>query len=97
MHTKLRLIRLKSNQNATIGVLQTPWGTYASCEDEPREDKVPGETRIPPGTYNLGLRGPESSGMAARYKQKFGDWHLGMLEIKDISRLYQCVHPHRQR
>ena len=58
---------------------------HFSCfglEDEFREDKVAGETRIPAGTYPVGLR--TVGGFDARYSRKFHDIHQGMLHIKDV-------------
>ena len=82
--TVLKMTRLMSDSNTTLGVLQTLVGAFATCEDEFRLDKVPGETRIPAGTYRVKLRPASTSGMGKRYMEKFGDWHKGMMEITDI-------------
>ena len=79
----LELDRQASDPNSTLGVLRTPIGAFATCEDEPRENKIPEETRIPAGTYRLGLRMPADSGMATDYKKRWV-WHLGMIEILDV-------------
>lgn len=54
------------------------------CEDEYREIKVPGETRIPAGTYNVGVR--KEGGFHARYSQdrRVRDIHRGMLHIQNV-------------
>ena len=80
----LKMTRLVSDSNSTLGALQTLVGTFATCEDEFRLDKVPGETRIPAGTYRVELRPASTSGMGKRYMEKFGDWHKGMMEITGI-------------
>jgi hypothetical protein len=44
--------------------------------------KVPGETRIPAGTYQIKLR-PEG-GMNAKYAARFPADHRGMLWLQDV-------------
>ena len=51
-------------------------------EDEFRFDKIVGETRIPAGTYRLGIR--LHGGMNDRYKKRFGVFHRGMIEILNV-------------
>lgn len=52
-----------------------------TMEDQPNEPKVPGETRIPAGRYQIKLR--NEGGMNDRYKDKF-DGHIGMLWLQDV-------------
>lgn len=52
------------------------------CEDEFRAEKVKAETRIPAGAYEVRLRA--EGGMHAKYAEKFGAWHAGMLWIRDV-------------
>jgi len=51
-------------------------------EDEPRDIKAPGETRIPAGLYRVGIKdfGPHHEKYAAR----FPDIHIGMLIILNV-------------
>ena len=51
-------------------------------EDEYREEKVVGETRIPAGTYRVALR--KEGGFDQRYSKRFPDIHKGMLHITDV-------------
>jgi hypothetical protein len=51
-------------------------------EDEYREDKVPGETRIPCGTYSVALR--IEGGFHERYSKRFPGMHQGMLHITNV-------------
>jgi len=51
-------------------------------EDERREVKVPGETAIPTGVYEIRYRA--EGGMTKRYAAKFGEWHRGMLELQNV-------------
>jgi len=45
-------------------------------------EKVYGETRIPTGSYIMGLR--KEGGMNVRYSRRFPATHRGMLHIKDV-------------
>ena len=51
-------------------------------EDEFREEKVPSETRIPAGTYQVGVR--TEGGFHARYSRRFPEFHKGMLHILEV-------------
>lgn len=60
-------------------------------EDEYRETKVYGETRIADGLYKIGFR--KEGGFHERYKKKFGKWHKGMLEIENVPKFkYVLIH-----
>lgn len=52
-----------------------------ALEDERRDIKVAGETRIPPGLYQIKLR--PAGGMHERYKARFDDHH-GMLWLQNV-------------
>jgi hypothetical protein len=52
------------------------------CEDEKREVKIKGETRIPVGTYKIELR--DEGGMTKRYEAKFPGLHRGMLWLRHV-------------
>ena len=54
-----------------------------TLEDEGREVKVPGETRIPAGVYEL--KWNTTGGKNATYKKDFPDIHKGMIEITGIN------------
>jgi hypothetical protein len=51
-------------------------------EDEPREVKVAGKTRIPAGRYKVGVR--TVGGFHARYAARFPEFHQGMLQVLDV-------------
>lgn len=51
-------------------------------EDEYREVKVKGETRIPAGDYSITLR--TTGGFHARYTRKYPGIHKGMLWVRDV-------------
>ena len=53
-----------------------------SLEDERREEKVFAETCIPVGTYELALR--THGGFHDRYKRRFPDMHIGMIEVTSV-------------
>jgi len=77
----LQVLRYSGDTNSTLGVLLID-GAFEcyTLEDEKREVKVKGETRIPEGIYKVSLR--SEGGTSARYSKKFPSFHEGML----------CVH-----
>jgi hypothetical protein len=83
---QLKVDRFLSNQKSTIGRLYID-GTQVcfTLEDAYHEVKVPGETRIPAGTYGVHLKPFGTSRMDLRYSQLFGlEFHKGMLELQDV-------------
>tara|TARA_R110000796_G_scaffold24341_1_gene69428 strand:+ start:376 stop:840 length:465 start_codon:yes stop_codon:yes gene_type:complete len=84
---KLEVLRFSSDSDSTLGVLfDTTCERKFLCftlEDEFREVKISGETRIPAGTYNITLR--TEGGFNQRYNDKFGtDFNKGMLWVRDV-------------
>ena len=93
---KLEVIRFSSGTDSTNGILlevieqgndidglwqQKKFLAY-TLEDEKRDTKVYGETRIPDGTYQLDLR--KVGGYHARYTKRFPHIHVGMLHVLDV-------------
>ena len=84
---KLEVIRFNDNGDSTNGLLfdisngERKFLCY-TLEDENREVKVGGETRIPEGEYCIGWR--TVGGFNARYTERFPDIHVGMLEVMDV-------------
>ena len=62
----LRMERFHSNDDATIGIVESEKHCLFTCEDEHRQVKVAKETRIPEGVYPIRLR--TEGGMIKRYK-----------------------------
>ena len=93
---KLVVLRYSSQSDSTNGLLfvETNRGLDFLCytlEDEKRDMKVFGETRIPEGTYKLGIR--DEGGFHSRYSNRFPDIHKGMLEVKDVPNFkYVLIH-----
>ena len=95
---ELEVIRISGGTDSTNGILleldrlaPNPHGEGFRCkrkflaytlEDEQRDTKVYGETRIPNGTYELGLR--KTGGYHAKYSKRFSDIHVGMLHVLDV-------------
>jgi hypothetical protein len=88
----LYLPRLVSDGRATIGTLFH--NNVFQCfilEDEHRLVKKRGETRIPAGIYNIGVR--TEGGFHERYRRRF-PWHKGMLHILDVPNFTNIlIHP----
>ncbi len=80
------LTRFSSQADSTLGILSVAGGSPRgflcfTLEDEHREEKVPGETRIPAGTYRILLR--NAGGMHAKYSERY-EFHQGMLHLQDV-------------
>lgn len=75
--------RFKSDTDATISKVDVD-GQFVcfGLEDEYRADKVAGETRIPAGRYEVGLR--TEGGFHMRYAKKFPAMHRGMLHVLNV-------------
>ena len=85
---ELVVLRYSSQSDSTSGLLfeNTPKGMVFLCytlEDEKRDIKVNGETRIPAGEYEVVLR--TKGGFDARYTKRFPNIHKGMLHVIDVS------------
>tara|TARA_R100000654_G_scaffold74500_1_gene109029 strand:- start:4794 stop:5267 length:474 start_codon:yes stop_codon:yes gene_type:complete len=84
---KLKVVRFSSQEDSTSGLLflekenKLDFLCY-TLEDEYREDKVMGETRVPSGVYEIKLR--TEGGFHERYKKKYGSMHKGMLHVTDV-------------
>lgn len=82
-------LRYSSGKESTLSVLsqimEMKWRKFMCylLEDENRFKKVYGETRIPGNiTYELMLR--THGGHHEHYLEKFPDFHIGMLEFKNV-------------
>ena len=81
---RIRLARFASDSDTTIGALFIDDVRYCYIiEDQYQSVKVANETRIPAGQYKLGFR-TENSSMNDKYKDKYPDSHVGMIEILAI-------------
>ena len=79
---ELKLLRYGSGPRSTGGALLIDNVFHChTCEDEYRAVKVPNETRIPAGRYNIKLR--HSGGMNQKYTDRFS-FHRGMLHLQDV-------------
>lgn len=89
---KIRVDRFISDNDSTVSRISID-GVFEcfGLEDEYQVDKVPKETRIPPGTYRVGLR--KVGGFHGKYKRIFAEFHQGMLHIKKVpSFKYILIH-----
>tara|TARA_R110002020_G_scaffold149882_1_gene326357 strand:- start:4105 stop:4602 length:498 start_codon:yes stop_codon:yes gene_type:complete len=85
----LEVVRFSSGSDCTNGILfdvsNRLDGRKFLCytlEDEQREEKVKGETRIPAGSYEIQIR--DTGGFHSKYSKRFGDLHRGMLHVTDV-------------
>lgn len=81
---EIRVDRFVSDDDSTISrVLVNGRFECFGLEDEYREEKIVGETRIPAGMYEVTLR--KEGGFHQRYSERFRDLnHDGMLHIRDV-------------
>ena len=95
---ELEVIRFSNGTDSTNGILlelnrhaSSPYSEGYRCkrtflaytlEDEQRDEKIYGETRIPNGTYELDLR--KTGGYHAKYSKRFKDIHIGMLHVTNV-------------
>jgi len=86
----LRVNRFVSNNDTTIGFIQTEKLQGFTCEDEFRMHKVAGETRIPQGVYEIKFR--TEGGMLQKYQQNYPN-HPGMLWLQNVEG-FQYVYIH---
>ena len=98
---RLELYRYSSEKDSTLGMLfivddETNKKDFLcfTLEDEKREVKVYGETRIPEGTYPIKYR--TEGGYFANYKKRFPNLHndkRGVLHIDDVPNFeYILIH-----
>lgn len=80
---KLTVVRFFDDGKHTSGLLFIDGKFECYClEDQHRDIKVKGDTRIPNGEYKIGLRIEGSHHEA--YKKKFPKDHIGMLHVLDV-------------
>jgi len=93
---ELEVLRFSSQKDSTNGLLFDVTGGKRkflcyTLEDEHRDDKVKGETRVPAGTYKITLR--TTGGFHARYEKKYGSMHKGMLWVREVPNFeYILIH-----
>jgi len=78
-------VRYDSGSDSTLSVLAIPEEKEFLCyvlEDEHREVKIAGETRIPAGRYEILLR--TAGSIHPKYADRFPDMHEGMLWLQDV-------------
>lgn len=80
---KILVDRFVSDDDATISRVSVDDKFVCfGLEDEFREEKVVGETRIPAGDYRVTLR--TEGRFHDRYSKRFREFHRGMLHIRDV-------------
>lgn len=81
--TVIHVDRTWSDEDVTISKVYIDGAFFChGLEDEYRVNKVPGETRIPAGTYRVTLR--TEGGFHGRYSRMFGAAHKGMLWVRNV-------------
>jgi hypothetical protein len=80
---QLRVDRYQHNEQETFGrfYIDDVYQCY-TLEDQHRDVKVKGDTRIPAGTYEVVLR--REGGFHLNYSKRFADIHKGMLHVTNV-------------
>lgn len=86
----LTLHRLNDDGDSTIGILKL--GNKFQCytlEDRFNTVKIPGETRVPAGRYEIKYR-TVLSGLTQRYRDRFKwfEWHLELQDVPGYKYVY---------
>lgn len=87
--------RLAHTSNSSLGLLSLSSMSNIFgfiIEDEPREEKVIGETRIPAGRYKLGIRREDTpltkKHRQSKYYKGWFEYHIEVLEVPNFSDIY---------
>lgn len=87
---EIKHYRFADGSNSTLGIFQVDNKFQCfTCEDEGRNAKVAGETRIPSGRYQIKLR--TAGKLNEKYRARFPKSHKGMLwlqNVKDFEYIY---------
>ncbi len=88
---EIKVTRFSGGDESSLGLLRVNGKFFCySLEDQFNEPKIPGETRIPVGRYQIKLR--NVGGMTKRYGKRF-DFHMGMLHLQDVPEFeYVYIH-----
>lgn len=91
METKVYRYNSAKDHTNSVLIIDGRFECYG-LEDEFRNVKLWGETRIDDGKYKIGFR--TEGGFHQKYLKKYGAaWHKGMLEIKDVPNFkYVLIH-----
>lgn len=82
--TSLKLLRISDDGDTTVGLLFVNNRFYCYTLEDARHDvKIPGETRIPAGTYPVSFR-KEMTGLTQKYRSLYPDWFSFHLELNSV-------------
>lgn len=89
---KIIIQRFSDNGDSTIGLrfIDGKFFCY-TLEDEQRENKVAGETRIPAGIYKLGIKKVDTP-LTLKHRKSYGDWfeyHIEILNVPNFKTIYE--------
>lgn len=89
---KLDVLRYSDSGDDSLGLLFVAGQFFCyTMEDEYRNEKKYGETRIPAGSYDIGYR--KIGGFHLRYSKRFPKMHQGMLQLKEVPNFeYILIH-----
>ncbi len=86
----IKILRYSDNGDSTLGLTLIDGKFFCyTLEDEEREIKIKGETRIPEGVYKLGIR-QGLTPMTKKYQNRY-DWfenHIENLHIPNFKYVY---------
>lgn len=89
----IRVKRFAHLNDSTVGALYIGNQFFGfTLEDEHRDVKIAGETRIPAGVYSLGIRKAESK-LTKKYRDRFPGLFEYHIHIKDVPG-FQYIYMH---
>ena len=90
---RLSLLRYFDDGNTTLGLLYVNETFYCyTLEDSHHDVKIPGETRIPAGIYDIDFR-KEVTPLTKTYQERYPDWFSFHIQLKSVPD-FKCIYIH---
>lgn len=82
---QIRLLRFHDDSQTTLGLMYVNNKFYCyTLEDTFHTVKIPGETRIPSGTYTVDFQRAVTD-LTKAYRERYPDWFKFHIQVKDVA------------